>query len=89
MAESFIPRIAFENEDDQSTVYLALVHYARHQTGNILMGRMGAVSELANAASLIQEIQEAAHTRETFGPIPSDDEIADALAQMESGDDSE
>lgn len=76
MSESFIPRIAFENEDDQATVYLALVHYARHQTGNVLLGRMGAVGELANAASLIKEIQENAHARETFGPIPTDDDMA-------------
>ena len=84
MSDSFIPRIAFENDDDQATVYLALVHYARHQTGNVLMGRMGAVSELANAASLIKEIQESAHARETFGPIPSDEDLS---AFLENGDD--
>lgn len=79
----FVPRISFENEDDQSTVYLALVHYVRLQTGNILSGRMGAVSELANAASLVREIQENAHVRETFGPIPTDDELS---AFAENGD---
>jgi len=83
MSGSFIPRISFENEDDQSTVYLALVHYARLQTGNILLGRMGAVGELANAASLIKEIQENAHARETFGPIPTDDDLN---AFFENGD---
>lgn len=76
MSGSFIPRIAFENEDDQATVYLALVHYARLQTGNILVGRMGAVSELANAASLIKEIQEAARVREEFGPVPTDEDLS-------------
>lgn len=84
MSDSFIPRIAFENDDDRSTVYLALVHYVRHQTGNVLMGRMGAVSELANAASLLKEIQEDAHARETFGPIPSDEDLS---AFLENGDD--
>jgi len=75
MSGEFIPRISFENEDDQATVYLALVHYIRLQTGNVLMGRMGAVTELANAASLVKEIQEAAHVKETFGPIPTDDDL--------------
>ena len=84
MSSSFVPRISFENDDDQATVYLALVHYARHQTGNILLGRMGAVAELANAASLIKEIQENAHARETFGPIPTDDDIN---AFLDNGDD--
>ena len=84
MSDSFIPRIAFESDDDRSTVYLALVHYVRHQTGNVLMGRMGAVSELANAASLLKEIQEDAHARETFGPIPSDEDLS---AFLENGDD--
>lgn len=83
MPESFIPRIAFENSDDETTVYLALVHYARHQTGNILLGRMGAVSELANAASLIKEILENEHARETFGPIPTDEDLAEFF---ENGD---
>lgn len=84
MSESFVPRIAFENSDDESTVYLALVHYIRLQTGNVLMGRMGAVSELANAASLVKEIQEAAHVREEFGPIPTDEDLTRFL---ENGDD--
>lgn len=85
MSGDFIPRISFENEDDQSTVYLALVHYIRHQTGNVLMGRMGAVSELANAASLVKEIQESAHAREAFGPIPTDDDLS---AFLDNGDES-
>ena len=84
MSDSFVPRIAFENSDDESTVYLALVHYIRLQTGNVLMGRMGAVSELANAASLVKEIQEAAHVREEFGPIPTDKDLTKFL---ENGDD--
>ena len=83
MAESFIPRIAFENEDDESTVYLALLHYARTLTGSMLMGRMGAVSELAHTVELLKEIHESAHTRQTFGPIPSDEELAEFL---ENGD---
>lgn len=84
MSGAFIPRISFENEDDQATVYLALVHYARLQTGNILVGRMGAVAELANAADLIKEIQEAARVKEEFGPIPSDEDLN---AFFENGDD--
>jgi len=83
MSGEFVPRISFENEDDQATVYLALVHYIRLQTGNVLMGRMGAVAELANAASLVKEIQEHAKARETFGPIPTDDDLA---AFMDNGD---
>ena len=84
MSDSFVPRIAFENRDDEATVYLALVHYIRHQTGNVLMGRMGAVAELANAANLVKEIQENAHARETFGPIPTDEDLSKFL---ENGDD--
>ncbi len=83
MSDSFVPRIAFENSDDEATVYLALVHYIRLQTGNVLMGRMGAVSELANAASLVKEIQESAHVREEFGPIPTDEDLSRFL---ENGD---
>ncbi|UYL87498.1 hypothetical protein SEA_RICKROSS_9 [Streptomyces phage RickRoss] len=82
-SESFVPRIAFENSDDEATVYLALVHYIRLQTGNVLMGRMGAVSELANAASLVKEIQENAKCREEFGPIPTDEDLSRFL---ENGD---
>lgn len=83
MSDSFVPRIAFENSDDEATVYLALVHYIRLQTGNVLMGRMGAVSELANAVSLVKEIREAAHVREEFGPIPTDEDLRRFL---ENGD---
>lgn len=83
MSQGFIPRIAFENEDDESTVYLALLHYARTLTGNMLMGSMGAVSELAHAVELIKEISENAHARQTFGPIPTDDDLS---AFLDNGD---
>lgn len=83
MSNAFIPRIAFENEDDESTVYLALLHYARTLTGNMLMGSMGAVSELAHAVELIKEISESAHARQTFGPIPTDEDLS---AFLENGD---
>lgn len=83
MSGEFIPRIAFANEDDQATVYLALVHYARLQTGNILVGRMGAVAELANAADLIREIQEAARVKEAGGMVPTDEDLN---AFFENGD---
>ncbi|QBZ72841.1 hypothetical protein SEA_FORTHEBOIS_9 [Streptomyces phage Forthebois] len=83
MSASFVPRVAFENSDDEATVYLALVHYIRLQTGNVLMGRMGAVSELANAASLVKEIQESAKCREEFGPIPTDEDLTKFLENGE------
>jgi hypothetical protein len=82
MGDSFIPRIAFENADDESTVFLALAHYVRHLVGHITIGHLGAVDELSRTASLMKEIHENAHTRQEFGPIPSDEEIAEELRNL-------
>lgn len=89
-----IPRISIPDPRDEALIAAALVDYAHKSCDMIIMGRTNKIEQLSRAAALLQAVYdgaEAHHAEAKFGPVPSDDDLSEALENMrlEFGDDTD
>lgn len=84
MASEFTPRLTIRDASDEALIFAALVDFA-HKSAAGLSVDIGQLPTLRRVTELLECVRDNALGRaanEEFGPIPSDEEIAEELRNL-------
>lgn len=84
MANEFIPRLTIRDASDEALIFAALVDFA-HKSAAGLAFDLKHLPALRRTVELLEAVKDSGIQRvanETFGPVPSDEEIAEELRNL-------